>query len=606
MPNINRNCCLLLISLIFLTVECCKFRERDTQQTVEFELTNADEAYRAYLETNPGIVRADPREVGLTVGLAPGEDIGDDRVNMLGLSLWQFVFHDLVKHAVSGTKVFEWNCTDGTGPDPYCGKSITGENSFVVGVSAMEVNEDGEAVPVNEVLVHRNEKRQLLDLSNLYGALDSMNQAIREMDGSGKLKTGSYNVCPYPPPPPFVGECNRTVQLQGLIPTFDQTGIYVGNIFGWPNEDLPTLTDYNINVVLPLHMHYVVFLRNHNRLAEMIKTAKPNWSESRVYRTARLFNVRAYDIVVKELMSNYLRPEHQFDIEDLRRGRAARLPTNLVSYAARMLGHDGYQEWKVYNKNKEAVTVVPPSFSQVFPNVPVPCPECNIMGATPGPEQHKWGLTAMLVHNNNITEPTVDGDIDNTFRSLMVNPAGKIDGRISWVIERLGEGFVPQPVFSLGIDRARSENLATYYYVRKEYFEGEYADIYENPNCTTSGTNDDSIECFYTITQDLEKAQTLKDLYGSVKNIDTEVGLASESHPDTYMPFTMSKLISQQLKRAYKQRIIHPEDCIEHFYEDLVSLHEDIESLSTYADLISRNIRGLEDIADVENSFVPF
>jgi len=232
------------------------------------------------------------------------------------------------------------------------------------------------------------------------------------------------------------------------------------------------------------------------------------------------------------------------------------------------------------------------------------CIWCNVMGATPGPEQHIWGLTAMLVHNQNITEPDEDAMIDNTARSLMYDHAGKVDGRISWPVERLGTGFQPQPIFSIGINRARQDQLATYYFVRKYLFNGEYPDLYDAPGCVSYGYNNDSIECFAPITNNTVFVEQLKDLYGSVKNIDAEIGLGLEQHgdEDEFMPHTMSYIISQGLKGILARRDITPLDCFSSFPQVII---DEFHSIKSYADIVKRNIKGLDEIPDGYDSFAP-
>jgi hypothetical protein len=455
--------------------------------------------------------------------------------------------------------------------------------------------------------------RQLLNLGNIYGDLKDVNNALRKFDGSGQLKTSSYTTCAYPPPPPFTASCERIVTINDLLPNKVQTGIPVRNIFGWADIDLPTLTDFNVNVGLWLHYQYIVWVRNHNRLAQIIGDGDSTLDDDTVYNIARTVNVALYEKVVIELVQKTMRPEHRFTLDNITPINEVTavdgtctlnpsIPSLLFSYAGRMLGHDGFAEWPIKDKYGNLLQVIPESLGQTYPNIPLEhCKWCNVMGATPGPEQHIWGLTAMLVHNQNITEPDDDAMIDNTVRSLMFDNAGKVDGRISWPVELLGLGFQPQPIFSIGINRARQDQLATYYFVRKYLFNGEFPDLYDAPGCVSYGNNNDSIECFAPITNNAVYAEQLKDLYGSVKNIDAEIGLGLEQHDDDeYMPPTMSRILSEGLKGVLARRDIIPKDCFSSFPQNII---DEFDSIKSYSDIVKRNIIGLDDIPDGYDSF---
>jgi hypothetical protein len=599
----------------------CVYNTTETVDPNPFALGDWDFDFLEYLALNPDIQQSRPRDIGVAFHLDPGHDYNHNKVNLLAISMWQFIFHDIFEHVTTGVNMstFSWDCSEnnGTGPDPYCGKSLPFLPNDHMGFSnTVKVPYcDSADAPQNGVLKSLPLSRQLLNLGNIYGDLKEINVALRKFDGSGQLKTSSYTTCAYPPPPPFTTGCERIVTINDLLPNKVQTGIPVRNIFGWADIDLPTLTDFNVNVGLWLHYQYIVWVRNHNRLAQIIRDGEngSKLDDDTIYNIARTVNVALYEKVVIELVQKTMRPEHKFTLDDITPikedpkidGTCAinpQIPSLLFSYAGRMLGHDGFAEWPIKDKYGNLVQVIPESLGETYPNIPLEhCIWCNVMGATPGPEQHIWGLTAMLVHNNNITEPDDDAMIDNTARSLIFDHAGKVDGRISWPVELLGLGFQPQPIFSIGVMRARQDNLATYYFVRKYLYDGEYPDLYDAPGCVSYGFNNDSIECFAPITNNTILAEQLKNLYGSVRNIDAEIGMGLEQHDDEeYMPHTMSYVISQGLKGVLARRDIIPKDCFSSFPQ---SIMDEFNSIKSYADIVKRNIKGMDDIPDGYDSF---
>jgi hypothetical protein len=610
---------LFILNAIQVHSTQCVYNTTETVDPNPFALGDWDFDFLDYLALNPNITQSEPRDIGLAFGLDPGTDFNHQKVNIMAISMWQFIFHDLFEHVASGANMstFSWDCSkdNGTGPDPYCGKSLPFlPNDHMGFPNTVKVPYcDGADAPQNGVLKSVPLSRQLLNLGNIYGDLKDVNNALRRYDGSGMLKTSSYTTCAYPPPPPFTTGCERIVTINDLLPNKVQTGIPVRNIFGWADIDLPTLTDFNVNVGLWLHYQYIVWVRNHNRLAQIIGDGDLTLDDDTIYNIARTVNVALYEKVVVELVQKTMRPEHRFTLDDITAIKEnpvidgtckinPSIPSLLFSYAGRMLGHDGFAEWPIKDKYGNLIQVIPESLGETYPNIPLEhCIWCNVMGATPGPEQHIWGLTAMLVHNQNITEPDEDAMIDNTARSLFFDHAGKVDGLISWPVERLGLGFQPQPIFSIGINRARQDQLATYYFVRKYLFDGEFPDLYDAPGCVSYGYNNDSIECFAPITKDPVFAERLKDLYGSVKNIDAEIGMGLEQHDDDeYMPHTMSYIISEGLKGVLARRDIVPKDCFSSFPQNII---DEFDSIKSYADIVKRNIKGLDDIPDGYDSF---
>ena len=119
-------------------------------------------------------------------------------------------------------------------------------------------------------LRHSNLVSGFLDGSTVYGSDSSRANALRTLDGSGKLKTSTGDLLPFNTPEYFP---------QGMLENdssgnTDPRSLFVaGDVRGSENPALASL--------------HTVLLREHNRLAEAVATENPNLTGEEIYQQAR-------------------------------------------------------------------------------------------------------------------------------------------------------------------------------------------------------------------------------------------------------------------------------------------------------------------------------
>jgi hypothetical protein len=106
-----------------------------------------------------------------------------------------------------------------------------------------------------------NQVTAYIDASNVYGSDAVRAAALRTRDGTGRLRTSAGNLLP-----------------------FNVDGLPNG---GGPLPDLYLAGDVRANEQIGLTSMHVLFVREHNRLADLIRAANPRLSDEMIYQTAR-------------------------------------------------------------------------------------------------------------------------------------------------------------------------------------------------------------------------------------------------------------------------------------------------------------------------------
>ncbi|MDA2921123.1 peroxidase family protein [Desulfobacterota bacterium AH_259_B03_O07] len=114
---------------------------------------------------------------------------------------------------------------------------------------------------INNPREQLNEITGWIDASNVYGSDDERAFALRTNDGTGRLKTSEGNLLPF-------------------------------NIDGFPNAGGPSDTlflagDVRANEQVALTALHTLFVREHNRLAEVFASEHPDWDGDQIYEKAR-------------------------------------------------------------------------------------------------------------------------------------------------------------------------------------------------------------------------------------------------------------------------------------------------------------------------------
>lgn len=152
-----------------------------------------------------------------------------------------------------------------------------------------------------------------IDASNVYGSDMRRAQALRAPDGSGRLRTSAGDLLP-----------------------FNEDGLPNG---GGDSPGLFLAGDVRANEQIGLTAMHTLFVREHNRLADLLRTVNPYWSGERVYQYARmLVCAELQAITYRELLPLLLGPGA---LEPYRgyRGEVDPSIANVFSTAAFRIGH---------------------------------------------------------------------------------------------------------------------------------------------------------------------------------------------------------------------------------------------------------------------------
>ncbi len=138
----------------------------------------------------------------------------------------------------------------------------------------------GPANPRQQV----NEITSFIDASNVYGSDAARAEALRRNDGSGELATSEGDLLPR--------------NTRGLP-----------NAGGDDDDSLFLAGDVRANEQVALTAMHTLFVREHNRLAALVRRQFPRWSGDRVYRAARqLVGAEMQAITFREYLPALLGP----------------------------------------------------------------------------------------------------------------------------------------------------------------------------------------------------------------------------------------------------------------------------------------------------------
>lgn len=124
-----------------------------------------------------------------------------------------------------------------------------------------------------------NEVTAFVDHSNLYGNSEEVLQSLRANSG-GRMITNSANIMP------------------------EGNGIF-------------RLGDGRLNQTPQLAVIHSIYLREHNRIADILKELNPRWNDERIFQEARRINIAQYQhVVYKEFLPTFLAPSVVKYLED--------------------------------------------------------------------------------------------------------------------------------------------------------------------------------------------------------------------------------------------------------------------------------------------------
>lgn len=208
-----------------------------------------------------------------------------DHPNPLNLSdyVWQwgqFLDHDITETPIPGDgESFDIPVPKG---DAWFDPKGTGNATIPLGRSAF-VTVDGVREQVNNITAY-------IDASNVYGSEEDRAEALRTLDGTGKLKTSAGNLMPY-----NTGGYHNA-------PDDTDTSMFLGG-------------DIRANEQSGLAAMHTLFVREHNRLAEQFASDNPGLTGDEIFERARAFvaaemQAITFNEFLPRLIGGYSIPEY--------------------------------------------------------------------------------------------------------------------------------------------------------------------------------------------------------------------------------------------------------------------------------------------------------
>jgi len=322
-----------------------------------------------------------------------------------------------------------------------------------------------------------------IDGSQIYGSDTVTADKLRTHIG-GKLKTSPGELLPLN---------NSAYFPSGPLPMANDAHII-------PDDQMFAAGDVRANENIELLSLHTLFVREHNRLADLIATANPTFDDTTIYQTARAWVIAelqaiTYNEWLPALLGVGAMPAYQGYNANINPGIANEFSTAVFRVGHTMLGDDV----EFLNNNGQEVAEEMPLFEAFF-NPPA-------LTAT--------GVGPILKYLVSDPSSEVDSTVVNSVRNFLFGPPG-------------AGGF---DLASLNIQRGRDHGLADYNTVRQAY-------------------GLPRINNFNQITSDPQLRQRLRDMYGNVNNIDLWVGALAEDHvPGTSTGPLIQRALVDQFSR---------------------------------------------------------
>ena len=413
-----------------------------------------------------GADRPDVRHISNIVNAQDGLD----KPNELDLSdyMWQwgqFLDHDIDETPVSGGETFDIPVPMG---DPWFDPGSTG-------TVTIPMDRSGYA-HIEGVRQQFNNITSYIDASNVYGSEEARALELRANDGTGKLKTSAGDLLPFN----FNGFDNA--------PTGADSSLFLGG-------------DVRANEQVGLTSMHVLFMREHNRIAEQLAVANPGMSGDEIYERARAFvGAEMQAITFNEFLPRLL-GENAIPAYSGYDPMVSAGISNTFATAAYRVGHTMLS-------------------SEIF--------RMDQYG-NQSPEGHLDLASAFF----NPSEVTTNG-IDSLLRGLAAKRAQNVD---SYVVDDVRNFLFGAPgsggfdLCSLNMQRGRDHGLPSYNEIRVAY-------------------GLPAVTAFTEINADAEISGRLETAYGSVDLIDPWIGFLSESHaPGAFVGETLMAVLGDQFAR---------------------------------------------------------
>lgn len=408
--------------------------------------------------------------------------------------------------------------------EPIFVKVPEGDKHFTPGSSIhvfRTIGAEGTGTSIDNPRSFKNEITSFIDASNVYGSDSARNVWLRTFK-DGKLKISDGDLLPWNT---FSGQFNDKIDPHAPELANDTQ----------VNDKLFVAGDIRANenpLLLALH---TLFVREHNRLCDEIKSIHPDWNDEKIYQLARKY-VGAYlqSIVYYEWlpMQGINLPEYSGYNPEINPGIS-----NLFSAAAFRLGHSQIGEilLRLDNDNNEIIQG-----------------NLNLKDAFFNP---------LLINFSGGIEPFLKG--------MNIQIEQKLDTKMVGALRNYLFGdpdFGGLDLAAINIMRSRERGIPDYNTIRANF-------------------GLEKIEDFSQITSDSLLANQLKFLYGNVDNIDAWVGLLAEDHVE-------NTIFGPLLKIIIEDQFIRLRDGDRFYFEnDPGFSSEEIEKIKNtkFHDIIMRN-----------------
>ncbi|MEL6494200.1 MAG: peroxidase family protein [Cyanobacteria bacterium J06623_7] len=459
--------------------------------SVQSELLNiAPLDYGDRISSPGGANRPNSRVISNTLAQQDSLIASDRGLTNFSWAFGQFIDHDIIlTPEVAGAEV---EIAVPTG-DPHLDPQGTGRVTIPLDHTAF-TPETGTSIE-NPAQIS-NQITPWLDGSNIYGSDAERNQYLRANTG-GRLKVSGGNLLPF-------GDND----LENANPARQnpETLFAAGDVRG--NENA---------VLVSIH---TLFVREHNRLAQELSVAHPDWTDEQLYQRARQINIAQYQAIVYN------------------------------EYLPSILGQDALAEYTGYD------STVNPSIDRSFASAGFRIGHTQLSSQidrldNEGLEIAAGHLTLAESFFRSTDAVSTEG-IDSIVRGLSASTSQNIDLKLIDDVRNLLFTFGPhvsgRDLLAINIERGRINGIDDYNTVRAAY---------GLPTITS----------FEEITTNVEVQDSLENLYGDVDNIDLFIGLLAEEHlPGAPLGETFRAIIARQFSalrdgdRLYYENSFTPDE----------------------------------------------
>lgn len=455
--------------------------------------------------TPSGSDRPNPRVISNAIAIQTEEVNSDRNLTNFIWAFGQFVDHDL---DLVPTDAIPVHIPVPLG-DPWLDPEATGTVIIPLDDSAYI---EGTGTDPNHPRQLPNNITSWLDGSNIYGSDDHRASFLRTFE-NGELKVSEGNLLPFND-----GSIENDDPRSG-----DPTSLFIaGDVRA--NEN---------SVLVSMH---TLFVREHNRLADLLDDYHPDWNDEQIFQRARDINIAQYQSVIYN------------------------------EYLPSLLGTDAVPHYSGYDSS------INPGISRTFATAAFRFGHSQLSSLIPRLDNQGEVIDSGNLNLSEVFFRSADviqeAGIDPILRGLASSLSQSVDTQIiddvRNLLFRFGPDAIGRDLFATNLQRGRLHGLADYNTIREAF--GLAA-----------------VHNFDQITSNEELQHQLESLYGNIDDIDAFVGLLAEDH----LP---GSAVGETVQAVLLQQFLALREGDRFYYENQFSAVEiaEIEETSL-ADIILRN-----------------